>query len=96
MYEAVVTGAGSLYLACQIGGHCQGGQKVAITITAVEDAGDSGSGSGQGPGSGELGSGDAPGSGAVVAAGEAGHSAACPASCASWVISHTEQMLQAS
>ena len=52
----------------------------------------SGSGSGQGSGSGELGSGDAQGSGAVV---EAGYSAACPAECASWVLTLTEQVLQA-
>ena len=35
LYEAVVTAAGTYYIACQIGGHCGGGQKVAVTAAAA-------------------------------------------------------------
>ena len=32
LYEAVVTAAGMFYFACQVSGHCDMGQKVAITV----------------------------------------------------------------
>ena len=35
LYEAVVSSAGTLYFACQVGGHCGGGQKVTITSVST-------------------------------------------------------------
>jgi len=33
LYETIVTAAGKLYVACQVGNHCGTGQKVAISVT---------------------------------------------------------------
>ena len=54
LYEAVVTTAGTLYLACQVsaGSHCAGGQKVAITAAAIAAAAPPGSDSVSGSNSG--------------------------------------------
>ena len=35
LYEAVVTTPGTLFIACQIGSHCQYDQKIAVTVTAA-------------------------------------------------------------
>ena len=35
LYEAVVTAAGTLHVACEKGGHCQANQKVTITAAAA-------------------------------------------------------------
>ena len=35
MYEAVVSSAGTLYIACEVSGHCDAGQKVTITAAAA-------------------------------------------------------------
>merc|ERR1719460_1900049 len=35
LYEAVVSAAGTYYLACQVGSHCSQGQKITVTVAAA-------------------------------------------------------------